>query len=460
MEIDPTVHTCLHLNEIDFPNATLNIFWYSGIESITKLEFNRCQLSLIEDNAFNADVFEKLEYLKFVHMKLLDLQMGFFNPLRGLEFHHTRLVTIPDNFLTPHQKSLNSFYMMDFPLNTNLNELFGYLRLSQLRAVQLYGIYGHDDVSRSLQASNFTRLPSIDILALVNFGIEQIDPKTFDFIGETLTMLDLTCNKLKTIQTRWFAIFLDTNRRDKSYKLLWYKFNPMECNCDFYEVRNFTIYLKHFHNMHEEHEYSMRPHCEIGRETKHNLKCDNLQTMRKEKIYFNESAITTYSYPRVDIRVRVRSDDSTLIVRTKFRSNYRVLIQNRRTMEKRKRSKCPSPQWIRHSITCFVFSHEVKSIPVHEYLNKTLLTTIFVILTEPNKRVWPMHIQTINAQMLVHETMQNFVILLGAIGGWCGIFIAIILIYYWDRRKKRVVLKDFIEVEDPTHVIGYVFTIT
>lgn len=436
MEVDPTIGACLHLNEIDFPNASLNIFWYAGVESITKLEFNRCKLSLIEDNAFHADVFENLQFLKFVDIVLLDMQADQFISLQSLEFRHTRLTTMCKNFLTPHRNSLTYFFMSDFPLDINLNELFGYSRLPRLERVHLYGMHGHDDISRSLQQSNFSRLPSIEMLGLINLGIEDIEPETFDFIGETLTVLDLTLNKLKTIETRWFASFLDTNKRESAYKFLWYHFNPMECNCDFYEVRNFTIYLNHFHNVRE---FKQRPHCEIGREGKHNLKCDHLQTLSKEKIHFSESAIMTYSFPRVNIRVRL--DNGMLLVRTKFRSKFRVLIQNWRTVERRKRSKCPSPQWIRYSITCFLLSHENSTIPIHKYLNRTILTTIYVILTEPNKRAWPMHIQTVNAEVHVK---QDYSIILGAICGWFAIFVAILIIYYLDRMKKRVLIKEFV----------------
>lgn len=439
MEVDPTIEASLHLNEIEFPNASLNIFWYAGVESITALEFNRCKLSLIEDNAFHADVFENLHTLKFVNIGLLDMQIHHFNPLQSLRFYHTQLTTICDNFLTPHRNSLNDFYIGDFPLDLNLNELFGYLRLPQLRTVQLYGVHGHYDISRSLQPSNFTRLPSIQALSIIHFGIEDIEPDTFDFIGETLNWLDLTLNKLKTIETRWFAIFLDTNKNNRPYKFLWYKFNPMECNCDFYEVRNFTIYLNHFHNMHTEHEFSQRPHCEIGREGKHNMKCDNLQTLQKEKIHFSESAIPTYSYPKVNIRVQL--DNGTLFVQTKFRSKFRVLVRNWRSAERRKRTKCPSPEWIRLSITCFLFSRENPAIPFRQYLNQTILTTIFVILTEPKKRVWPMHIQTVNT---VQQVKQDLCIILGAICGWFAIFAAILIIYYFNRMKKRVLMEEFV----------------
>lgn len=121
------------------------------------------------------------------------------------------------------------------------------------------------------------------------------------------------------------------------------------------------------------------------------LICPDLQTISKEKIYIAESKSISYAYPRLDYRLM----DNRLVVETKFKFRYRILMRTYERDEVRKYTKCFSPEWISDSLTCLLFEGDRRhALPTAMLENQSKLTTVFAILTHPNKHAWALHIRT------------------------------------------------------------------
>lgn len=109
----------------------------------------------------------------------------------------------------------------------------------------------------------------------------------------------------------------------------------------------------------------------------------------------------------------------SLRVQTTFKSKYRLLLLHYKHIEIRKKTRCPSIQWMRTMVQCLLFhsNGEMKnrsrnySIDIEwdilsmvpSYFQHSPIAMVFAILTVPNKNVWPLHIQTIRNTSITAE---------------------------------------------------------
>lgn len=372
---DVILFVTLELFSIKFPNSSIGSGWYDGKMRIDNLVFVDCELNEIKQNAFvtNLNVFKRVN---------------------NLFFANTSTKSLPVNMLAPNSGLLNGFYITDFPDKHTLNDLFGQPKPKlNMKYVAVKGV--ESKTPRVLHPSNFSQLVSLQILELSSMEIEYIHPNTFDFTGKTLKTIDLSRNKLTTIQVRWFAVYLDTIA-GAYYQLLMYQLNPLKCDCNFYELRNFTIYLKTYVLLspHLSTSVAYRNNTCVGEEL--NKTCPNLQTIAKKKIFFSETVFESFSYPKVVIRV-VNGRDSAVMVSTEFESKVRLIIWSHKGNEIRKRSNCPTPEWLRKSVNCLGLRAPRNVLALNEFLRQADELSFFVILTNSLKRVWPLHIATYKA---------------------------------------------------------------
>lgn len=366
-----------------FPNSTLDYDWYNGQHLVASINFFECKLTTITANAFHSNAFRNLIRLAFRDMDPLYIKFHSSTQLKSISFHNAPLQNVTGDLLKPFRRTLNAFNMRHQYVDSfGLRDLFAPGKWLSLWSIMIYGI--ETNGTRILHPSNFSDFPGIRILTLARFDIDYIHPETFDRIGETLNTLNLIMNKLKTLRTRWFAVYLDTWYNQKLFECY---LNAIQCDCDFFETTNLTFYLLPDD---EKHAYTtMLADC-FGRK---NLNCDyRLQRLSREKIFLFESFKTAFWYPRVELRMR---SGNVFVAQTRYDAIFRLLIWNHVRVEIRKRTKCPSPEWIRDSIKCYRLLDEIKVVPVAWHLKRSTLTTFFAILVDPHRKVWPMHIQTV-----------------------------------------------------------------
>lgn len=381
----------VHLIQMTFPKKTLATDWYDGEHTVSYLEFHGGNLLTITESAFESAAFTELIQLIFTNMQPFHIKMAPFVRLRELAFQNAPIQNIINvDLLKPLQQTLDAFTMNAQHLNAiELHDLFGYGEWKRLGSLTIIGI--ETNGTRSLHPSNFTNFPSIRLLILVYFDIESIHPQTFNRIGKVLETLSLRANKLKAIQSSWFAIFLDSKSLLGNDKMFEYYMNSIPCDCDYFELDNFTLYL--ISDNVEKHEYStiiLRGDC-LGSKA---VDCDyRTQHLSRDKLYLYDSSFATFSYPRVELRLGTGDE---LVVKTRYDSIFRLLIMHHVRTENRKRTRCPSHEWLRDSIDCLLLTGWNKTISVARYWKRSTLITFFAILISPDRKVWPMHIRTIH----------------------------------------------------------------
>lgn len=405
----------LRLVDVYFPNDTLDNLWYNGNKNIHSLTFTRCWLQYVKPDSFDREAFNQLIYLTFKFRPDIEIEMGKMKSLQVLYIDGMRNVAA--HFFDNIRLTIREFVVYRFPIETNLNNLFGRIKLSSLTAIDLFGI--ESNISRSLHASNFSQLPRIQSICLQQFNIESIHMNTFNLIGKMLVYINLSHNKLKSVQLLWFTKMFDTYTN--LIRMLYLFSNPLKCNCEFYEWRNMTIYFNSYTNVHDAN--YLRTECINDDSDEFLTKCPNLQTISKEKIHFNESGINTYAYPRVDLRLKT----DNFVLQTEFNFRYRILIRRYTRDEIRKTSKCFSLEWLFQSLNCFYLNgNKTHALQSSSLVNKNELTSIFIILIHPIKHAWPLHIQTFQ---LLDDNDYKITIVYWA-GGGCMIFLAIIFTGY------------------------------
>lgn len=399
-----------------FPNETLDARWYNGNHSIDLLTFSSCYLKYVKRNSFVSPGFNALRELQFRFIINLEIELGNLANLRHLHLDGVR--SISKHFFDAVHRSLTYFVIYRFPGETGFNYLFGRLKLPSLTCINIQGDIT-SNIYRSLHASNFSQLSQIQTIVLARCNIESIHMNTFDLIGKTLQSVDLSGNNLKSVQARWFAAMFDTH--SNHYRMLYFFDNPLECSCAFFEWRNMTIYLRDYGNV---------PGVSVRRTecvslSAEPLICHHLQTISAEKLYFAGSRNNTYVYPRLDYRLM----DYRVVVETKFKYRYRILMRIYKRDELRKYTKCFSPEWLRESVGCLLLENDrMHVLPTAMFENQSALITVFAILTHPDKQVWPLHIRTYRLPE-DYDSNYDFYVKLGCVCCLASFFVGITLAY-------------------------------
>lgn len=296
--------------------------------------------------------------------------------------------------------------------NITMNYMFNGHEASMFERMGSVYLRGYDsNITRYLHADNFTAIPCLQWLDLIDFNIDRIHPRAFETAGQTLIKLNLTGNKLKYLGFDWLSIYFDAYAIYKKQLIL--TDNPLECSCEYYAIQNFSVYIR----AGGDRAVSQLPSCPDFDESQ---QCDSVQTLSREKLLLAKSKVEIFSYPKV----RINIINGFLIVRTAFTSKFRVLIVQQNNVEA-KHVNCSTRKVIRASdkVSCMLLRRPQN---VQTFLQRSELTSFFVILTHPRKFVWPLHIQT------VRSTIDDRDIAIAMIAAACvaGFFIAILL-YVW-----------------------------
>lgn len=230
---------------VTIPNQTLSENWFNGHHWIDQLRFEYVKIAVIEANAFNSKVFNRLLQLSFLNLihiiRIEPIIFQWLIFLRDLSFEEKSVAqdNFPPNVLLPLSKTLRNFsYTGRIGTKLVLTNLFGRHKMPHISHVYI-DCYRSSDI-RSISAPNFSGLSSIQELRINQCGLERIEAGTFDYIAETLYVVNLVDNPLTHVTWDAFRVYLD--RRP-----LWtephrkFIFLSMRCNAAFYRLRNATF---------------------------------------------------------------------------------------------------------------------------------------------------------------------------------------------------------------------------
>lgn len=367
--------------------TTLNKSWYTGILFVTRLHLNRCNIDTIESTAFEAFAFRYLDHLSLQEMHNFAYQPTL-NELQIIEIYKVHFRSLANNIFEPLRSTLNSIELSYYPADLDLSHIFGTHFYHLLLALRLVGD-GAEHVERTLRRSSLPSSKRIQSLALIRLGIVAIDEDTFDFGNDRLDLLDLSDNKLKTLQLRIVADYFDS-RLWTQKRLLFYN-NPLECSCDLYEMQNMSI-------LGLDDSLSDMPVCKPIELPGHG--CDNMQrvTLAKYKLIpldrrFHQAF---YSFTKLHIHLK---DKDHVVIGPEFGIKIRLLVQHQFHGEVRFRNrKCPSQNWMRNSMACIILrSNSSQILAINTIMpKKSNIIMVSALLTIATKRAFPLHIQTVH----------------------------------------------------------------
>lgn len=370
------------MTNMKFPNGTMQTDWYNGHTAMRVLNVVGGHLHTITPFAFNSSAFESLMFLQFISLQAFEFSFQSWPlPLFSLRFENCLFRRVTKQLLSGFSQVLHLFSMTYMPDDADFTQIFRSNMRERYIMLETFEIRGAGgwNATRSLNNLCLPRLPRVASMRLNYCGIERIHRNTFEFIGKTLTTLDIQFNKMKTVSIGMFPALFDVPAKHE--KLFLYFHNPLECTCELEELRNFT-YLNQKKNY-----LSSCRHGDLP------LKCENLQTISKEKLLSDvgdRDGVYVFALSKVNVRV----SDGRLMANTAFPAKFRLLIIRHRGVQFQANAKCPTSGWIRESVKCLVLRDGKQTIPIESVLHKSELTTIGVILTMLNKQIWPLHLQT------------------------------------------------------------------
>lgn len=337
-------------------------------------------------NAFKARAFENLYELGFVNNTRMELKtdaLAHLTRLHYISFLNTNLVPFKSDFLTPLHKRLRRLFYNELPSTIDIGQVFGDRKLGALQVVELQGNRSDKELSRTISSKDFSQLRAIKFLGIFFCGIETILTGTFDFISETLTGLNLSFNKIKTIDINLFWDFFD--RPGLGDRVLWIENNDFICDCRFYELNNFTKLFDLVREKPEENYIRLITCIPLT----YSVTCDRLQSISMKRI--NAESDLKYSLPKVILRVR----DRNLIIKSESVPKLRLIAIQPESMDTRKRSRCPRVEWLQSSVSCTILNAKLNPFAMIELRELSALTLFCVILPMTHRRAWPLHCQTI-----------------------------------------------------------------
>lgn len=368
----------------------MQVNWYEGIKTVNYLKIEYGTLHTIESGAFNSTVFNEMDTLVLTLNVPIEYKSGIWRGLNNLLMlllgNVNLFYTDAEDFLLPFAQTLST-YVSNFghtDKDVRFNRFFANYNLSELREISLNFIKPQLDYRRLLAADNFSSMPVIERINIINCGIEVIEADAFSRIGRTLIQLNLEQNKIKKLPANVFNVFFDKNQLPVLPKLLNLTANGFVCSCEFYELKYLSLI-----NVGRKSYDTWR--CSADSSALSMEMCPNLQILRPDRIHPTHNI--TYAYPRIDLKLIAKN--ALLLVKIINRDKYRVFIRNYNMEYANDSDLCYDGQWAPASVNCFYFENVSDAIPIADYL-RTDLTTICVIYADMLKHVWPLHCITIN----------------------------------------------------------------
>lgn len=436
----------LILEDMTFPEKTIHRGWYIGQRNITYVEIKNCDLQYIDGNALNIAALHDLSSLKFENIPSLYYRHQMLNGLNnfgGLYLANTSVRMVKEAFLYPVKQFLTEFEFMHSILRHTLNKIFGSFRLFRLKIVKVCFCSN----IRVLAKSNFTGLSAVQRLELNDCSIEMIQDNAFEYIGGTLTVLNLMNNKLKKISATSFNTVIELNQVMRTLGQLQFRGNPLECDCNMIELNcmllmSFNEVLVKFrpYLACKDHFFEKQSNGSVE------IQCPNLQKISATRLHLDRSPLETIAYPKFSLKLL--DGHENLQIRTSGSRKFRVWIHENSNQIPfdDKRINCPKLHWLGASVTCTSFdSIELKQIPVARFMQLSQVTTICVhyLLHRGDLQFWPLScissIQTLQIDTETEEQDHSIQIYIGCILGGCiaGICLGTAYELYRIWRNKR-----------------------
>lgn len=206
------VYVAIH--GMKFNNDEMTEKWYNGHHYIRLLTVHTYYLNAIHENAFISAKLQMLMQLRiYIDHGFVIVHNGAYNGLHYINnifFYAQHVSSFGNQLFSPTSAFITGLEMYRWPNNVNLDEIFAGQAFRRLQHLTIEKVAPPQMKFRVLAASNFTAFYRLRVLQLVNCGIETIEEHTFHSIGETLALLRLDRNPIKSLNLDTFRAILET----------------------------------------------------------------------------------------------------------------------------------------------------------------------------------------------------------------------------------------------------------
>lgn len=378
--------------QIEFPNATLNGGWIRGHPRLGTFYFRSCELEIINSFATAHGATANLSItLQLMHPTAI-MPAAF----DGLHVIYLRFDNVDTNifiaeFLIPIRNSIRSMYFGRYSCFDTLNmntvldpgEWFPALLYFQINV----GCCGCKP-PKGITASNFTAIPIVRYLFLVNFSITHIEPGAFDSIYTTLKELVLAGNQIQKLSPSVFRPFIENY--EKNSVRIDVRFNPFKCNCDLLEIASLSTWTGITRNVSI---FQPSIHCEdanaaIGWPSVH--ECEDLESITPVRLCLSCRATDIFIYSKFSIRVDPKN--GRLSIKTAVYDVYRIWIINYYP-DGDQLERCPTPRSIQMGIKCLRVHKNIVEIPFKQFFTSAnaYMVCVSYVHSSSKYRIWPLN---------------------------------------------------------------------
>lgn len=378
----------LHLQDITFPNHTLDLSKYNGKYQLTEISVSssifRYIHALIPPHQYNVrhiritsnTTIESLSAAVFTsHQAIEKLWLGQLN-----------IVHLQCDLLRPLHATLTNFDMRVHQITCSLDDLFGYKTEWNIHTM-LIAPSVTMPMFRVLAPSNFSSLTRLRHLMLFDFDLLVIKPSTFDRLGPSLTYLSLRSTKHVTaIDSRLFNRIIDKPLTTALYIETGPNPFGMQCNCDLLEVigvMRFNYQPGAFTLI--EHNVCLRVIYFYERAT-----CAGLQVINKIRFCVSNRPFRLLLYPK--FRLHVDAATQIAIIRTDKWREFRLLVVDLTQEWNVAMDLCPVGAQLLQSMRCFRFGGTEASVALDAIAPQFKYANLCVSYVKMGtKNVWPLH---------------------------------------------------------------------
>lgn len=221
--------------EWKFENGLLKKNWLDLKDiTILSVSFVKVNIKDIEVGAFDFEIFHKTKKVTFMDFEISYFKEGMFvglNSVTEFSLRNFPFIKSDKNPLEPMRRTLGSLQIVNvkgkldlFHITGNGSSVFPYLEIVDL---------SYNVIEDMLSFTSFTGLKNVVSLFLISAGLTSLEKYTFLPMAQTLQLLNLKNNNLKTLPSG-ILDYLSHHALQISLEG-----NSWECNCSLIHVNNF-----------------------------------------------------------------------------------------------------------------------------------------------------------------------------------------------------------------------------
>lgn len=303
------------LENINFDDNGMAHGWYNGNRFVVWLELIANQLPVIHANAFNSNSFRHLMNMSLIidGDGLVIIHNGALTGLQNIrifEFYAKRMI-LPSGVFDQIVATMRVIKIFAWPNDVNLNEMFDNMKYRLLISLCIEEVTQPQLNFRLLANANFTSIRRLESLYLIACGIEVIDLHAFDTIGNTLQDINLSLNRIKTVNIEMFRMIFETKLH--ASLLIDRNLDPMMCTCHAFDLDIIVKYPSSAYTSCEPIRLIDMTACTATHDVNISQLC----------IHFDARSWMDI----IDIRM-IYMKNNSISIRTNFSSRFRMLLIN------------------------------------------------------------------------------------------------------------------------------------